>query len=78
MGESEPNLAAIVQRVTKLEELISHQQHLIEQLNEVVLGLRLEFSSMQRKFDEQQARLKTLTAQASFIEDDPDERPPHY
>ena len=71
--------SSLDKRVTKLEEIHSHQQHLIDQLNEVVVSLRLDLSNIKQKYEEQQARLKTLTANLSPIEDDdPNERPPHY
>lgn len=66
------------ERVTRLEEIHTHQQHLIDQLNEVVVGLRLDLTRLEKRYDEQQSRLKTLMADHSVIEDDPNERPPHY
>ena len=66
------------ERVTRLEEIHSHHQHLMDQLNEVIVGLRRDLTRLEKRYDEQQSRLKTLMADHSVIEDDPDERPPHY
>lgn len=67
-----------LQRVTRLEETVAHQQHLLDQLNDVVIGLRRELADLAKQSAEQQSRLKTLMSDHSMIEHDPDERPPHY
>ena len=65
-------------RVIALEELLTHQQHLIQQLNDVVIELRGQLDGLASKQNEHEQRLKTLMESYSQIEDDPNEKPPHY
>lgn len=65
-------------RLTQLEELLAHQQRLLEQLNGTVTEQRLEMDTLQsdqRKLKETVARLMEYHEGA---EDTPGERPPHY
>ena len=65
------------QRLQKLEEVATHQEHLLQQLNDVVVQLRGEHELLQARFHRQLSRLETLIeSQASPL--DPNERPPHY
>ncbi len=70
--------SALSDRVTQLEECFSHQEHLVEQLNKVVIQLRLDLERVETKFDEQQRHIKWLTENQLIIDDQPDEKPPHY
>ena len=71
------DLKTLQQRITQLEELIAHQDHRVDQLNEVVVGLRAESDRMQgtlaRRIDQLESQ---LDGQASPM--DPNEKPPHY
>jgi uncharacterized coiled-coil protein SlyX len=63
-------------RVRQLEELVSHQQHLLEQLNQVIVDLRGDLEGLNRQFI---YRLLDLQSQLGRREaEDPDEKPPHY
>lgn len=64
-------------RVIQIEELLSHQEHLIQQLNEVVLQLRRDQDRLRAQFQERIDRLEgQLDSQSSPY--DPNEKPPHY
>ncbi len=64
-------------RVRQLEELLSHQQHVIQQLNEVVLQLRDDHDRLTSKLGHRLDRLEVqIEDQASSY--DPNEKPPHY
>ena len=64
-------------RVLRLEELVSHQQHLLEQLNEVATSLQTQ---LYRQQQEHKAELEQLRSQMSDASegDLPHEKPPHY
>ncbi|MDG2383216.1 MAG: SlyX family protein [Pirellulaceae bacterium] len=65
------------ERVTKLEELNSHQELLLQQLHQVVLELRTEHEQLRTQT---KLRIEQLVSQAESrsSELDPDEKPPHY
>ncbi len=65
-------------RVTQLEECFAHQEHLVDQLNKVVIELRADIKEMESKNEEQRRHLKALLQHHSIIEEDPNEKPPHY
>ncbi len=71
---------ALVNRVVQLEELFSHHQHHVQQLNEVIVQLRGELDSLQIKYANQQSRLESLQESQALAEtvDLADEKPPHY
>ncbi len=70
--------AKLQDRVTQLEETLTHHEHLVEQLNQVVIQLRADLEKMQAENEEQSRHLKWLMQNNSIIEDSPDEKPPHY
>lgn len=65
-------------RLTNLEELLAHQQRLLDQLNAMVTDLRSECDTLAAD----QAKLKQTVARLvqfhEGAEDRPDEKPPHY
>lgn len=69
-----PNLQ---ERLTKLEELSSHQELLLQQLHQVTLELRTEHEQLKTRTKLQIDQLKLQLASRSS-ELDPDEKPPHY
>ena len=69
-----PNLQ---ERLTKLEELSSHQELLLQQLHQVTLELRTEHEQLKTRTKLQIDQLKLQLASRSS-ELDPDENPPHY
>lgn len=68
------------QRVLQLEELFSHHQLQVEQLNDVILELRGAVEKLETQVTIQQRRLEALQAREANPEsDDPaDHKPPHY
>ncbi|MDA1053550.1 MAG: SlyX family protein [Planctomycetota bacterium] len=74
MSEMEP----LQRRIVQLEELFSHQEHLVHQLNEAVVQLRKELTRVEAKCAEQESRIRSF-AEHQMTERDPlDEKPPHY
>ncbi len=71
------NQATLEDRVTRLEELLSHHEHLLKQLNEVVLELREENARLQSRIPAELSRLESLIGDQGMAPD-PNEKPPHY
>ncbi|MCO6042293.1 SlyX family protein [Aeoliella sp. ICT_H6.2] len=67
------------ERQTRLEELLAHQQHLIDTLNTEAVEQRKEIDRLSGAVARLEAKLKLL---AQFVErsgeDLPHEKPPHY
>ena len=61
-------------RLMELEIRLSHQERTIDQLNDVVLGLRVDLESVRRKFGEIEARLESDATEIGSA----NERPPHW
>jgi uncharacterized coiled-coil protein SlyX len=80
LGFFMPNIDTLQNRVVQLEELFSHHQHHVQQLNEVIVKVRDELDALKAKCAIQQSRLDSLSDSRSFAEDeDPaDQKPPHY
>ncbi|GLK53389.1 MAG: SlyX protein [Oceanicaulis sp.] len=62
-------------RLDSLETHISHQDRMIEELNEVVLAQREDIRRLERRIDKLMSRVATLEDQAPLPENTP---PPHY
>ena len=73
-----PESPPLSDRVLQLEELVSHQEHLVQQVNEVVVQLRAEVARLDLKLTEQQARLTWLAEDPSGDATLGEEKPPHY
>lgn len=79
MSELEPNQPErLAARVTELEELLTHFERTVQDLNEVLL-------QVQNRLDTLESRLEKLSkieeARGGSVGEDPsihDERPPHY
>jgi len=79
MGETpQGNLEALATRVTELEGLSTHQERMLQQLDEVIL-------QQERRLAETEAALKRLAEKveifsnsADTTQSPEDERPPHY
>ncbi len=73
-------VAALQQRVVQLEELFSHHEHHVQQLNGVILELRDELDALRRTYQRQQQQLESLRdQQTSALPREPgEEKPPHY
>lgn len=74
MSETEP----LQRRIMQLEELFSHQEHLVHQLNEAVIDLRGELARVEAKCNEQEGRIRSLAEHRVTQRDPIDEKPPHY
>ena len=65
-------------RVVQLEELFSHQEHTVQQLNDSVIQLRKELDQLEAKCNEQEGRIRSLAEGHEPTGDPLDEQPPHY
>ncbi|BBO36581.1 SlyX family protein [Lacipirellula parvula] len=65
------------QRLTGLEERLTYQQHLIDQLNEVVLSQGRQLERLSREVANYTTAVQRM-AQNPPGEDLPHEKPPHY
>jgi SlyX protein len=72
-----PEQPADSQRMTDLEERLTYQQHLIDQLNDVVLGQARQLERLGRELASYVTAVERLTQQG-LGEDLPHEKPPHY
>jgi SlyX protein len=72
-----PELPLDPRRITELEERLTHQQHLIDQLNEVVLGQSRQLERLGREIASYVRAVERLAENASG-DDLPHEKPPHY
>ena len=68
---------SLEERVLQLEELVSHQERLVEELNGVLVELRVEHDQLKKTVSSQVQNLEAkLESQANPL--DPNEKPPHY
>ncbi len=66
-------------RQTRLEELLAHQQHLIDALNTEVTKQQSELDRLGRVVDKLEAKIELLVNLVERMGDDlPQEKPPHY
>ncbi|TWT96060.1 hypothetical protein Pla108_31420 [Botrimarina colliarenosi] len=71
----EQNLA---DEVVRLEEVITHQQQLVQDLNEAVTAMRNAADQTARRQNNIEQTVKRLVDVQTSAEDLPDEKPPHY
>ncbi len=71
---SEPSLE---QRLVQLEELFTHQQHLVQQLNDVTIRLRTDLDELNTRMSAHEKQINWLNQNSSIV-DDHEEKPPHY
>lgn len=64
-------------RIQRIEEQLAHEQHTVQQLNDVITNLHLDFKRLSEKFDKLQTRLTELATKQD-AGPMPDEKPPHY
>ncbi len=74
MSETEP----LLRRIVQLEELFSHHEHLVHQLNDAVVQLRKDLASVESKCREQASQLRSLSDHQETARDPREEKPPHY
>jgi uncharacterized coiled-coil protein SlyX len=76
---TDPNTADLTRRLLQLEETVCHDQRLIEELNQVVIGLRLEIERVQLRLSAAERNWGMLDQRVRSHEENlPDEKPPHY
>jgi SlyX protein len=64
------------QRITDLEERLTYQQHLIDQLNDVVLSQARQIERLSRELSGYVTAVERLAQNVQV--DLPHEKPPHY
>jgi len=74
MSETEP----LLRRIVQLEELFSHNEHLVHQLNDAVVQLRKELATVEAKCREQEGRIRSISEHQETARDPLEEKPPHY
>jgi len=70
--------SSLEHRLIQLEELVTHQQHVLQQLDEVIVQLRSDADQLTKTILSQQDRIQWLAENATADQTPPDERPPHY
>jgi uncharacterized coiled-coil protein SlyX len=71
------NDTSLGDRLLHLEEQFAHQQHTVEQINEVVIGLRSTIERLEAVLSKQHERIEELEEHEVTSEPE-DEKPPHY
>ena len=69
---------SIERRVIQLEELVTHQDQLIHELNETIVQLRADQHQLANECSELRRQLDWLTERSSKDDVPADEKPPHY
>ncbi|TWT90688.1 hypothetical protein Mal64_10830 [Pseudobythopirellula maris] len=65
-------------RLAKLEEEVAHQQRLLDELNEVITGLRMEVDRHALKQTQIETAIRNVSDSLEGAEGPVDEKPPHY
>lgn len=65
-------------RLTRLEELLAHQQRTVDELNAVVTTLRADLDDLRADHVRLAQTVRRLVEAYEGAEDTPGERPPHY
>jgi len=72
------DLEALAARVTELEELSTHQERTVQQLNEVILQQERRLAETEAALKRLAEKFETLSTSADTPRSLEDERPPHY
>ena len=75
---SQSERSDLEKRVNHLEELFSHQEHLVHQLNDILANLQASFRQLEQRCAVQEDRLRWINENQTAGEDLPHEKPPHY
>ncbi|MEO0529960.1 MAG: SlyX family protein [Planctomycetota bacterium] len=73
-----PETERLQSELVRLEEVITHQQKLVNDLNEALTDTRRDVDVATPKLRALDQTVKRLAEFQQGAEDDPDERPPHY
>lgn len=66
------------ERIVELETQLAHQQHLCDQLNQVLVDQSKRLMRLERVVVQLENQVKDLMPQQREIRDLLDEKPPHY
>lgn len=77
-GDSACSQPSLAEEVVRLEEVITHQQQLVQDLNEALTALRDEADDVARRQNTIDQTVRRLVDLQQAAEDLPDEKPPHY
>jgi len=69
------NQDAFEKRIVQLEEMVTHQESYISELNQTILAMQADITKLQAASAKTQERLDSL---AQTTDDIPHEPPPHY
>lgn len=76
---TDSHTANLTRRLLQLEETVCHDQRLFEELNQIVIALRLEIERLQLRFSAVERNWGMLDQRVRSHEENlPDEKPPHY
>lgn len=62
-------------RLTALEERLTFQQRLVEELSQAIVAQGVDISRLQRELEQNRAAIERLAASEGDL---PHEKPPHY
>lgn len=65
-------------RLTNVELLLTHLQHDLEQLSQVVFRQQAELDALRKELVLLDTRVVTLSTEGSEVRDPQAEKPPHY
>ena len=71
------DLKTLEDRLTRIEELVSHQDYQVQQLNDAVLRMQTDFDGVKARLQEQIEKLESRVDERALTQD-PNEKPPHY
>ncbi len=71
-------LAALNERVVELESLITHVQHTLGQLDQVVLAQQKQIELLERTNGTLRTQLESLASRLDSDAKPEEEKPPHY
>lgn len=77
-NQPDPSKIDLEKEVIRLEEVITHQQRLVQDLNEAVTMTSGGADETARRLQSLEQTIKRLVEQQQGAVDAPDERPPHY
>lgn len=72
------DVKALQTRVIELEELLTHHQHTVSQLDEIVAEQAKRIDDLQKRYGQLDGKLDGLQDQLVEQRDVEDEKPPHY
>jgi uncharacterized coiled-coil protein SlyX len=71
-------MPTVESRLTKLETIITHQQQMIADLNDVIINLQKRIDVIPREISRLSDEIRVARELSSEIRRAEDEKPPHY